>query len=486
MIRRAQGHAQGHSQGQPKQQMVEPLQLSAKPSSSASATATDIDDDDDDTEDETEPSIAPLLHLASAHCTSQAVHAAVRLRIPDILGEAEDKSKNDQGNNDASSDRSSRLLAKAMTIDELSKKIGSTTHTAALLRILRLLTAADILVQVEKEVDDSAGSAAGHAVPAFCLTKTGRLLRTTTTTKKKKKSENNPPSNNNTGMASCILHLMARPLWDAWFEVPGYVQDGPSSPPPFDRANGGVSSDAYYNQRDNPESLRHANDFVRIIYEQELRAVVQGFDWARLADAVMHVVDVGGHHGQLIRAIRRNHPGIDGYCLDLPEVIANAPLPFTSPSASLPTNAGLNDNNDNAVKLVGGNALDPLTIPDCDVILMKHFLDRCMWNEEETVKVLQSCRAALLRSVRANDGPNNDDQGTVIVADAVLPNVGGGGANNNKAALQMDAMYMLVGREGQRTEYEWERLALAAGFRMERTVPTPVPTCHLIIMKVVP
>jgi hypothetical protein len=151
---------------------------------------------------------------------------------------------------------------------------------------------------------------------AFSLTRTGLLLR----------RGRGPPS-----MASCIQHWMEQPLWDAWLELPNYIKEGTtSSSLPFDRANGGVSSDFYYNAQDHPESLKHANDFVRLIHDNEIQAVVNGFDWASLANknSNQRLVDIGGHHGKVIGAIAQKNPSLDCVCLDLPEVIASAPSPI--------------------------------------------------------------------------------------------------------------------------------------------------------------
>jgi hypothetical protein len=107
---------------------------------------------------------------------------------------------------------------------------------------------------------------------------------------------------------------------------------------------------------------------------------------------------------------------------------------------------------------------------------MKHFLDRCMWTEEESVEILLSCRSAL-----RDDHPSGRG-GKLIIAEAVLPNIGHA-KESNQVQLYMDALYMLVGREGQRTEAEWECLASKAGFQIERITPTSIPSCYIIVLE---
>jgi hypothetical protein len=376
--------------------------------------------------------LLPLWKLASAHCASQALNTALRLGIIESLGDT----------------------AGGLTLEEIADTIGPTTQRDALLRTLRLLTTVDIL--------DEEQLVAPNGDIRFSLTPTGELLRSS-----------------ESGMGAGVQHWMERPLWSAWLELPDYIREGgggdgkSNEALPFDRANGGVSSDFYYNAKDHPESLHHANTFVRWIHEQEVEAVVHGYDWSANSLANNEtLVDIGGHFGTVLAAIAKQHPTVNCVSLDLPEVIASAPR---SPPG---------------VELVGGNVMDPSTIPTCDTILLKHFLDRCMWTEEETVQVLRSCHAAL----------RNDAGGRVIIAEAVLPNIGDYGAsktsdvkNNNHSisiptttaatTLSMDALYMLVGREGQRTAAEWDQLASRAGFRIERITPTSVPSCYLLVLE---
>jgi hypothetical protein len=364
-----------------------------------------VDDDDD-------PSsslLLPLLKLASTHFSSQALYTAVRLKIPDILGDDH------------------------LSIDEISISIGDKCNHDALRRTMRLLVTIDIVEERHVVLKGYTSQA------TYSLTRLGTTLRQGST---------EIPT-----MASCILHWMERPLWDAWLELPPFIADGKaSSGYPFERANNGISSDYWYNAQDHPESLQHANDFVKLVHKAEIEAVINGFDWSTLRGK--RLVDIGGHHGQLIGAIADKEPDIECSCLDLPQVIACAPI----------------DPN-RRVTLVPGNIFEPTTIPLCDAILMKHFLDRCMWDDDETIKILKSCYGAL-----------HDKNGIVVIGEAVLPDYGKINADNS-LELSMDALYMLVGREGQRTETEWKRLAKASGFEIDRIVATNVPSSSLIILK---
>lgn len=403
---------------------------------------------DDTGDDESEASLFPgLLKLASMHCASQALRTAVKLKIPDLLDH------------------------QTLSVEELAVRIEASNkarneempcHRDALFRTLRLLATIDV-VREEPASPLASLSLSMESSFRFSLAPLGRSLRTKTT-------NTGPPS-----MASCVLHWMEEPLWNSWLELPDYIREGGFEDPedtllPFERANGGVSSDEWYNARDHPESLRHANDFVRVVHNHEIEAVVQGFDWSYYQD--QRLVDVAGNNGKLAEAIARSEPSLECSCLDLPSVIERIPR----------------DQAPHNVRLVPGNVLDPDSIPDCEVILMKHFCDRCMWYDDQTVEILRSCTTVLQRSAAKADAPSLVRR-KIVIADAVLPDCGSlhDTSSTNQLQLELplylDAMYMLVGRERQRTRSEWKALANEAGLTLSGVIHTGVPTCSLIVLE---
>jgi len=390
-----------------------------------------------------------LLKLASMHGTASALNAAVRLKIPDLLGQQRSMSV----------EQLASAIEEAIPLEDDDEE-DLPCNQDALFRTLRLLASIDV---VREEVAPSSASEAMSAQSSFrfSLTPLGQALRTN----KNDSDEPNP--------SSAILHWMEEPLWNSWLEVPDYIRDGGYEDKsltllPFERANGAVPSDEYYNQDDHPVSLKRANDFVRLIHDQELRAVVRGFDWSQYDH--MRLVDVAGNNGKLAEAIAGANPTLECSCMDLPSVIHNIP------PAHKPTN----------VALVPGNVMDPETIPDCEVLLMKHFCDRSMWFDDQTVEILRSCATVLQRSHRSSSNSSSSSNTTVrrklIVADAVLPDCGAID-ESNVLPLYMDAMYMLVGRERQRTRSEWKALAEAAGLQLAEVIDTGVPSCSLIVLE---
>ena len=353
-----------------------------------------------------------------------------------------------------------------MTVDEIADSIEASTnndnsdedeflpcHRDALFRTLRLLATVDV-VNEERISNIASVPASMESSVRFSLTPLGKSLRT--------KTDSQEPS-----MGSAVLHWMEEPLWDSWLEVPDYIAEGGFEDAndtllPFDRANGAVSSDDYYNQDDHPESLKRANDFVKLIDNHELKAVVKGFDWSLYKGH--RLVDIAGNNGKLAEAIASHEPSLECSCFDLPKVIASIP------SGQEP----------DRVTLVPGNVLDSSTIPDCEVILMRHFCDRCKWFDDQTVEILRSCKQALDRSSLSK--PDSNVARKIIIADAVLPDCGSVDASND-LPLYLDAMYMLVGRERQRTKSEWTALARAAGLELAEVIDTGVPSCSLIVLE---
>lgn len=357
---------------------------------------------------EANEAITPLLELSSMHFTSQALHTFVKLGIPDIIG------------------------CKKVSLDEIGFKISPNVNRDALLRTLKLLVSAEILHYASDELESE------HY---FQLTNTGALLQS---------KESDQPS-----MASGIKHWMEEPLWNAWLSLPEYIQGtlkDEKNLDPFERANG-ISSDYYYNAEDHPESLKFANDFVRFVSDSEIHNIATCIDWSQYEGKT--ILDIGGHNGKVLEAVAaslHHSNNIDFKCLDLPNIIDGI------------------EQTSEFVDLIGGNILDESTVPPADVIVMKHFLDRCMWDEEQTLNILKTCHDKI------------PDDGRVILGEAVIPDCSQA-KPSSRLEISLDALYMLVGRERQRTESEWRALADASGFTIDEIMKTSSPTCSLIVMK---
>lgn len=141
------------------------------------------------------------------------------------------------------------------------------------------------------------------------------------------------------------------------------------------------------------------------------------------------LIDVGGGFGASLRAIIDRYPHIKGINFDLPGVIAESP--------HLP-----------GVEHVSGDMLE--SVPSGgDAIFMKWILHN--WGDEHVLKLLKNCWSVL---------PSG---GKAIVVDHVVPEVIDP-EEVDKAILIMDVMMMANHNSQERTESEFRRLGLAAGF----------------------
>jgi hypothetical protein len=245
-----------------------------------------------------------------------------------------------------------------------------------------------------------------------------------------------------------ILHWTEPAMWKCWAALPEYMTEESSPTLPFERANG-VSLEGYYSSH--PNSLRHANSFVKSVAELEVGACVDGFDWNSLSGR--SVVDLGGHRGAVAAAVKAGHPDVNCCCLDLPQVIDSLQDPPVG------------------VEFVAGDLFDASTVPtDCDAIFMKHIVF-CEFDDDRSMAILRVCHEVL------------PVDGCVIIAEAVLPDLGAAASTSSRLQLTVDVMMMMAGREAAKTRQEWAGIATEAGFDLDSVTETHVPTCCILVLR---
>ena len=192
-----------------------------------------------------------------------------------------------------------------------------------------------------------------------------------------------------------------------------------------------------------------ARRFVRYISSTEIPALLDAYAWSSIGGGSGTVVDIGGGYGEAMSALSRRHPSLHCINLDLEVVIRDAPAR-------------------DGVTHVAGDMFDASTLPPCDVLLMKHVL--ADWADGDAAKALKACGTAL-RGASAR----------LLVADVVLP-VGADANGSGDVNLNVDALLMLVGNRGERTETRWRRLAATAGFEVESIIDTASPSINLLVL----
>jgi ubiquinone/menaquinone biosynthesis C-methylase UbiE len=158
---------------------------------------------------------------------------------------------------------------------------------------------------------------------------------------------------------------------------------------------------------------------------------------------IHHLMDVGGGSGELIGAVARKYPHIQGTVFDLPRCAETA-------------NAHLEqvDVSDRA-SFVAGDFFD--SIPNlADAIILKSVIHD--WNDERSSVILRNCRRAL---------PEN---GTLLLVERLMPELPG--TSDEDRAHAMSDLNMLRGPGGlERTEQEYSRLLHECGFHPTAVYP---------------
>lgn len=168
-----------------------------------------------------------------------------------------------------------------------------------------------------------------------------------------------------------------------------------------------------------------------------LAAGLDAYDWP----ASGTIVDVGGGNGQVLAAVLAGRPGLRGMLVDLPQGVAGAPAALAA--------AGVADR----VEIRPGSFFDPLPAGGSHYVLSSVLHD---WADEPSVRILRRCRDAMTPDAR------------LVLFESVLAP---GAEPDPGKALDLHMLVLVGGRE--RTRDEWAALLAAAGFTLDRVVPTP-------------
>lgn len=164
-------------------------------------------------------------------------------------------------------------------------------------------------------------------------------------------------------------------------------------------------------------------------------------DCKQVFEEMDSLVDVGGGTGIIAKTILAAFPHLKCTVLDLPHVVANIPETQN-------------------LKYVGGDMFQ--SIPSADAILFKHVMHN--WSDEDCVKILKRCREAIRDK-------NEGRKGKVLIIDMVLNRDEEEEADMTEVKLIFDVLMMALLTGRQRTEKEWEKLFLEAGFMTYKIMP---------------
>ena len=162
---------------------------------------------------------------------------------------------------------------------------------------------------------------------------------------------------------------------------------------------------------------------------------------------VGRVVDVGGGQGRLIAALLRANPGLRGILFDLPSVVEAAPRLLAEADVA------------DRCEVVGGDMFEAVPAGGDLYVLSRVIHD---WEDARATAILGNCRRAMGGRAR------------LVLVERVLPDrVEPTSGVQPHLLSDLNMMVRTGGRE--RTEGDFGALLAAAGFRLERVVPTTAP-----------
>jgi hypothetical protein len=165
-------------------------------------------------------------------------------------------------------------------------------------------------------------------------------------------------------------------------------------------------------------------------------AVAQAYSF----EGIGSIVDVGGGHGLLLATILQANPGLKGTLYEVPSVIEGAKSGPLQPMMDRCT-------------LVSGDMFTSVP-PGAGAYIMKHIIHD--WPDDKCLKILKACRQGV------NPG------GKLLVVDQVIQP-----GNNFDPGKFLDLEMLIFPGGLERSEPQFGDLFAAAGWRLNRIVPTP-------------
>jgi len=155
-------------------------------------------------------------------------------------------------------------------------------------------------------------------------------------------------------------------------------------------------------------------------------------------------VDVGGGHGSLLATILKANPKLKGVLFDQLSVIARAQKDQYVTAKGIAERCTLESGSFFETVPAGG-----------DAYIMKYILHD--WNDEQCVKILANCRAAM------------NEKGRVLVVDNVIPT-----GNEPSWGKLLDIQMLIIGGR-ERTKKEFAAMFAKAGLKLTRVLATKCP-----------
>jgi len=225
-------------------------------------------------------------------------------------------------------------------------------------------------------------------------------------------------------------------IWDTYRQLPETLRTGE---PAFDRA---------FNMSFFDYLAAHPKVGARFDASMSLMSSPENAALAAAYSFHGTVVDVAGGRGGLLSAILTRHADVRGVLFDQPQVLEHETTLLVAAQRD-------------RCRLATGDFFTAVPA-EGDVYVLKRVLHD--WSDEDAVRILRSCRAALRTDAR------------VLVIDAVLKP---GNAPDPNKMLDVGIMALTRGRE--RNAEEFQRLFTAAGLTLLQIIPPTAPSSMSIV-----
>jgi hypothetical protein len=187
-----------------------------------------------------------------------------------------------------------------------------------------------------------------------------------------------------------------------------------------------------------PEEAQIFNDTMTAISMIDSPAVAAAYSF----DGIRSIVDVGGGHGLLLATILARNPHLRGTLYEVPPVVEgcrNGPLTPVMDRCTL----------------ASGDMFSSVPA-GADAYIMKHIIHD--WPDDVCIKILGACRKGV------NPG------GKLLVVDNVIQS-----GNDFSPGKFLDLQMLIFPGGCERTEKQFRDLFAAAGWRLNRIIPTAAP-----------
>jgi hypothetical protein len=202
-------------------------------------------------------------------------------------------------------------------------------------------------------------------------------------------------------------------------------------------ARAALGCDIWAYLREHPDQASHFAGAMTGLSAARAPMVAAHFD----TSPYRRIVDVGGGHGVLLRALLARAPQASGILFDLPEVVAGA----ADSTARCP---------EPPIEAVAGNFFDRVPA-GADLYILAHVL--CDWDDAAAAKILRNCLLA--------GQPGH----TLAVVEALLPERPGDGL----MPFLLD-LHLLVTNGGKiRPADDFRALLARAGYELDRVIDLP-------------